>query len=107
MADAMVTARMAPAKKELVARKLEELGTNPSQFINRCYDYVLEHGELPIPNDAAPREHTSEELVAAQEWMRTLLSFNREPGSFDNMSLKEVKRERLIAKGLMEADDCR
>ena len=107
MADAMVTARMAPAKKELVARKLEELGTNPSQFINRCYDYVLEHDELPIPSDAAPREHTPEEIEAAREWMRTLLSFNREPGRFDNMSLKEVKRERLIAKGLMEAGVCR
>ena len=105
MADAMVTARMAPAKKELVARKLEALGTNPSQFINNCYDYVLEHDELPIPNDAGPREHTPEELAAAQEWMRTLLSFDVGGERFSTMTDDEIRQERLISRGLATEED--
>lgn len=107
MADAMVTARMAPAKKELVARKLEELGTTHSQFINSCYDYVLEHGELPVPLSCDSREHTPEDIAAAKEWLQALAMSDVESNPFRNMTLKEVRRERLKAKGLIDEGDGR
>ena len=42
MTYAMVTARMTQEKKEAGNRILERLGTNPSQAVNRLYDYLLE-----------------------------------------------------------------
>ena len=95
MADAMVTARMSPAKKELGAQKLAALGTNPSQFINSCYDYVIQHDKLPIPSEQEAPTHTPEEVIAAKQWIEHLHSFDTQPGQFDTWPLKDVRLHRL------------
>ncbi len=104
MSDAMVTARMTPEKKEAGNRILEQLGTNASQAINRLYDYVLEKRALPFPEQQEQRKYTQEEIAEAIAWVDGLRR-PRKPSRFDNMTLKEVKRERLIAKGLMDPGD--
>lgn len=67
MADAMVTARMSPEKKEAGNRVLEQLGTNASQAVNRLYDYVIEKKELPFPEEGRPA-YTREDIERAIEW---------------------------------------
>lgn len=106
MADAMVTARMSPKKKEAGNRMLEQLGTNPSQAVNRLYDYVLEKHALPFPEQQGRRRHTPEEIAEAIAWVDSIPRL-RTSGRFSDMTIKEAKRERLIAKGLMEPGDSR
>ncbi|WP_302393156.1 type II toxin-antitoxin system RelB/DinJ family antitoxin [Eggerthella sinensis] len=104
MADAMVTARMSPEKKEAGNRALEQLGTNASQAVNRLYDYVIEKKQLPFPEPRQKGAFTPEEIARAKAWVESIRMTNS-PSRFDNMTLKEVKRERLIARGLMEPGD--
>ena len=100
MADAMVTARMTQDKKDAANRILEQLGVNPSQAINRLYDYVLEHGRLPFPDEHGNQSRTEEQIAGAIAWADGL-RMDGSSGRFDSMTLKEVKRQRLIAKGLV------
>lgn len=100
MPDAMVTARMSPEKKEAGNRILEQLGTNASQVINRLYDFVIESRELPFPNQQERRKYSQDEVAKALAWADDLKLDH--PSRFANMTLKEVKRERLIARGLMD-----
>ena len=104
MADAMVTARMPIEKKEAAYRVFEKLGTNASQVINSVFDYVIENEAIPGVEEQS-HVHTPEEIAEAIAWADSLVDREREPSRFDGMTLKEVKRERLIAKGLMEAGD--
>lgn len=104
MADAMVTARMSAEKKEAGNRMLEQLGTNASQAVNRLYDYVLEKKQLPFPEQQERRRYTQEEIAQAIAWVNGI-KMPDVSGRFDNMTLKEVKRERLIARGLMDPGD--
>lgn len=106
MADAMVTARMSPEKKEAGNRILEQMGTNASQAVNRLYDYVIEKHELPFPERKKRRCYTQEEIAEAIAWVDGL-SQKRTEGRFSDMTVKEAKRERLIAKGLMQPGDDR
>mgnify|MGYP002570414597 CR=1 FL=1 len=106
MADAMVTARMSLEKKEAGNRMLEQLGTNPSQAVNRLYDYVLEKKELPFPEQHGRRKYTQEEIAQAIAWVDSIPRM-RTSGRFSDMTIKEAKRDRLIAKGLMQSDDAR
>ena len=101
MADAMVTARMSSEKKEAGNRILEQMGTNASQAVNRLYDYVIEKRELPFPERKKRRRYTQEEIAEAIAWVDGL-SQKRTTGRFSDMTVKEAKRERLIAKGLMQ-----
>ena len=100
MADAMVTARMSSEKKEAGNRILEQMGTNASQA-NRLYDYVIEKRELPFFDREERRRYTQEEIAEAIAWVDGL-SQKRTTGRFSDMTVKEAKRERLIAKGLMQ-----
>ena len=106
MADAMVTARMSQEKKEAGNRILEQMGTNASQAVNRLYDYVIEKRELPFPERKKRRRYTQEEIAEAIAWVDGL-SQKRTAGRFSDMTVKEAKRERLIAKGLMQPGDDR
>lgn len=103
MADAMVTARMSPEKKEAGNRMLEQLGTNASQAVNRLYDYVLEKKQLPFPDQQERRQYSQEEIAQAIAWVDSIKM--EDSGRFANMTLKEVKRERLIARGLLDPSD--
>ncbi|RDB61940.1 RelB/DinJ family addiction module antitoxin [Gordonibacter sp. 28C] len=104
MPDAMVTARMSAEKKEAGNRMLEQLGTNASQAVNRLYDYVLEKKELPFPEQQERRKYTQEEIAEAIAWVDSIPKI-RTSGRFSDMTIKEAKRDRLIAKGLMQPGD--
>lgn len=106
MADAMVTARMSAEKKEAGNRMLEQLGTNASQAVNSLYDYVLEKKQLPFPEQHERRKHTQEEIAQAIAWVDSI-PLKRTSGRFSGMTIKEAKRDRLIAKGLMQTGDDR
>ena len=101
MADAMVTARMSQEKKDAGNRLLEQMGTNASQAVNRLYDYVLEKKELPFPEQHERRKYTQEEIAQAIAWVDSIPR-KRTSGRFADMSIKEAKRDRLTARGLMQ-----
>ena len=106
MADAMVTARMSQEKKEAGNRVLEQLGTHASQAVNRLYDYVLEQRQLPFPEERERREYTQQEIARAVAWVDSI-PLKRTSGRFSDMTIKEAKRDRLIARGLMQTGDGR
>lgn len=101
MADAMVTARMSAEKKEAGNRMLEQLGTNASQAVNRLYDYVLEKKQLPFPEQQERRKHTQEEIAQAIAWVDSIPRRDR----FSTMTDDEIKRERLVSRGLATSKD--
>ena len=97
MADAMVTARMSQEKKEAGNRVLEQLGTNASQVVNRLYDYVLENKKLPFPEEQGRRKYTQEEIA----WVDSIPRKDR----FSTMTDDEIRRERLVSRGLATSKD--
>ena len=101
MADAMVTARMSAEKKEAGNRMLEQLGTNASQAVNRLYDYVLEKKQLPFPAQQGRRKYTQEEIAQAIAWVDSIPRRDR----FSTMTDDEIRRERLISRGLATSKD--
>lgn len=101
MADAMVTARMSAEKKEAGNRMLEQLGTNASQAVNRLYDYVLEKKQLPFPEQQGRRKYMQEEIAQAIAWVDSIPRRDR----FSTMTDDEIRRERLISRGLATSKD--
>ena len=59
--------------------------------------------ELDDEEDGPTEQYTQEEIARAMAWVDSLRMDH--PNRFANMTLKEVKRERLIARGLMEPGD--
>lgn len=102
MPDAMVTARMSPEKKEAANRVFEQLGTNASRAINDLYDYVIANKELPTAQDEQA-ESLEGRLREAAQWFEevSLPMGNRFAAMTDN----EVKRERLVSRGLADWSD--
>ncbi len=89
MADAMVTARMNPAKKQAGNRVLEELGSSASQAINQLYDHLIEERALPFECDQ--KEMPSPERIAeARAFIGALPRKNR----FTDLTDDEAKRIR-------------
>lgn len=105
MPDAMVTARMPQSKKDAGGRILESLGTNASAAINGLYDYVISKRELPFGKEDTPAAPAKEDLVAALSWVDSIIEV--EPGELSELSLKEAKRHKLIARGLLEEGEAR
>ncbi len=103
MADAMVTSRMPLEKKEEGNRILAMLGSNPSQAINQLYDYIIEKHALPFAPPREQRRYTQEEIAEAIAWVDSLRIPLGDSG-YLNMTTKEAKRERLVARGLMDGD---
>ena len=97
MAEAMVTARMTAEKKRAGTSVLESLGMNPSQAINRFYDYVIEKGALPFPEESVRSVHSPEEVAAAFSFVDGLCA--PATGPFSTMSLKEARGLRLSDPG--------
>lgn len=89
MADAMVTGRMTPAKKEAGNKVLEELGLNASQAINQLYDYLIEKGSMPFSKPK--REYTKEQIEEALAYARSIPRKNK----FSDMTDDEVKRHKM------------
>lgn len=100
MADVMVTARMSPDKKFRGNRMLAQLGTNASQAINGLYDYVIEHGSLPMKKDEE-KAPLRDRLADASIWFDSLVDASLIDERFSSMTDEEIRRERLIARGLV------
>jgi len=99
--DAMVTARMPQGKKEAGNTILYELGTNPSQFINDIYDYVITTRTLPFKNE--PETIKAVDIKKALDFIESIPL--PAPSRFATMTADEIRQERLIARGLAtEAD---
>ncbi|NBJ66690.1 type II toxin-antitoxin system RelB/DinJ family antitoxin [Adlercreutzia caecimuris] len=98
-ADAMVTARMSPEKKEMGNRILEDLGTNASQVINQLYDLVIEKRALPFPEaKPQPRTFSPQEIAEAKAWVQSLKVLPLD-NHFATMTDDEIRRERLASRG--------
>lgn len=97
--DGMVTARMPEGKKKAGAAVLAELGVTASQAINGLYDFMLEHGKLPFDRDSNRGAADAQALKKAIEWADSVVlpPDNR----FTEMSDDDIRRERLVSKGLM------
>ena len=100
--SAMVTGRMSKEKKEEGNRVLASLGSSPSKAINQLYDFVIAKRALPFEEKPARRSYSKEEIAEAVAWARSLRGTAQLSGKWATMTIKEAKRERLIAKGLME-----
>lgn len=101
MADAMVTARMSPEKKEAGNHILEQLGTNASQAVNRLYDYVIEKRELPFPESKKRRRYAQKEIVEAIAWLDSIPTLP-ENNRYTTMTDDEIRAERLKSRGLLD-----
>lgn len=100
-ADVMVTARMSREKKEAVAQVLDGLGTTASEVINDLYDYVRVNKALPFAAQDEPHRISAAELSAALSFIDGLGKVDR----FSSMTDEDIKRERMLSRGLMtEAD---
>ena len=93
--DSMVTARMPKGKKETGNSILRELGTNPSQFINESYDYVIKNRSLPYRGTVQQRSMVDFEKAVAFIASIPLPA----PSRFAHMTDEEIKHERLGSQG--------
>lgn len=95
MADAMVTGRMTPAKKEAGNRVLASFGMNASQAINKLYDQLIEQGRLPFDTQQKP-SYDEAQIQEAQEYAQSLAIPNAE--RFSRMTDAEIKRDRMQSR---------
>lgn len=100
MADAMVTARMSSDKKMRGNRMLAQLGTNASQAVNELYDYVIEHGSLPMEKEE--KAPLKDRLANASSWFDALMDASSVDARFSSMTDGEIRRDRLARRGLVE-----
>lgn len=103
MDDAMVTARMSREKKDAGNRVLAKLGTNASQVVNRVYDYVIEHGELPSALREERSRATEAQMRQAVAWADELLGCG--DAELARMTDDEIEQERLIERGVATRRD--
>lgn len=99
MPTSMVTGRMDDYKKERGSQVLAQAGLTASQAINLMYDRIISEQNatflLPSEQVTPPAERIQ---VAAQ----FVNSLSRKTSSrFDNMTIAEIKAERLASRGLM------
>jgi len=97
MADAMVVARMPQEKKESVAKRLAELGTNASSAINQLYDYIERTGQLPFGNDEELRLPHEERAAAARSWLAGMTRLP-EGNRFQESSDGDIREARLVQR---------
>lgn len=107
MQDAMVTVRMSHEKKSAGARVLKSLGQTPSEAINDFYDYLIAKRENPCASKSkrmkpGVRKLTREQIAKG----RAFLDAIKPPSSVSvpDMTKEEMRREVLIAKGLLSED---
>lgn len=96
MEDAMVTARMSSEKKAIGAKVLAKAGLNASQAVNLLYDKLAEEQNADFLTHRKPELREWESALKLIEAIHMPIN-----PRFDNMTKAEIKRERLMAKGLM------
>ena len=102
MDSAMVTGRMSRAKKDAGGKVLEKLGTNASESINMLYDYVLEHGALPFASQQCEGVAPGK-LQEAREYLESIPHLD--PCEVDTLGPRELKRRRLVQRGVAQLED--
>ncbi len=103
MDDSMVTARMPRSKKDAGSRMLGELGYTASQAINELYDYILKTGSLPFHGRREQTAPDKERLAQALAFVDGIAIV--EPSEFDLLDEKELKKRKLIKKGIANEGD--
>lgn len=98
MADSMVTGRVDERKKQQALRVLKRNGLNASQAINLLFDKVIEEGSADFLLD--DRGATSQDRWQAAAHFVDGLSRKKQT-RFDDMSKRDIKLERLAARGLV------
>ena len=107
MQDAMVTVRMSQEKKDAGTRVLKSLGQTASEAINEFYDYLIAKRENPCaPNSKklkpGVRKLAPEQIAKGKAFLAAIKSPTG--ASASDMSKDEMRREVLIAKGLLSED---
>lgn len=107
MQDAMVTVRMSQEKKDAGARVLKSLGQTASEAINEFYDYLIAKRENPCASTSKKmkpgvRRLTPDQLAKGKAFLEAI----KPPSgiSAPDMTKDEMRREVLIAKGLLSED---
>lgn len=107
MQDAMVTVRMTQEKKDAGARVLKSLGQTASEAINEFYDYLIAKRENPCASKSKKmkpgvRKLTPEQIAQGKAFLDAI----KPPVgiSAPDMAKDEMRREVLIAKGLLSED---
>lgn len=96
MDGVMVTGRMSAEKKAAGNAVLEKSGMNASQLVNAVYDRMIEEQSVDFlqQREVAPWEWESAARLIDSIYIPI-------DSRFDNMTRKQIKAERLRAKGLM------
>jgi addiction module RelB/DinJ family antitoxin len=93
---ALVSARVPIEIKKQGNAILENIGSTPTQLVNSAYQYVINHGALPvIQQELKPARRVLSAAQANRIKARTLLMAL--PGSELNMDVRELKT--FIAEG--------
>ena len=99
MPTSMVTGRMDDYKKERGSQVLAQAGLTASQAINLMYDRIIsdKYATFLLPSEQATPP--AERIQVAAQFVDSL---SRKTSSrFDNMTIAEIKAERLASRGLM------
>lgn len=101
--NAMVAARVPIEVKEQGGKILEEIGSNPTDLINKAYAYVLKYGALPgdleaSQNGAGERQSVSSEMLDELRWVYEEISLPLED-AWGSTSFKEIRDQ-------LEGDRC-
>ncbi len=93
--NAMVTARVPIEVKEQGGKILEEIGSNPTDLINKAYAYVLKYGALPgdleaFQNGAGERQTVSPEMLDELRGAYEEMSLPLED-AWGSISFKEIR----------------
>ena len=96
MDDVMVTGRMSAEKKAAGNRVLERFGLNANQAVNLLFDKLDREQDAEWLMHPKPKPHEWESAAKLVDALHMPIN-----SRFDNMTKAEIKRERLMAKGLM------
>lgn len=99
MATTMVTARMDEVKKSRATAILRKHGKTPSDAINELYDFIIKENALPWKKETGGISAMSEnEIAEAKDFLTSIQVCD---SRFATMTDKDIKKERLQARGLV------
>lgn len=96
MADAMVTGRVPLQKKVAATRVLNQIGVSTSQAINQLFDYLIQHGSLPFPQEERSQA-TAADMTEAREFICSMVR----PNAFSGMTDEQIKCHKAASMGYM------
>lgn len=101
MNEATVTSRMSSLTKERAQKVFSKRGTNASKVINTLFERVIAEGDVSFLLESERQKETLEKqnLKRAIEFVDSIPRSNE--SRFDNMSKREIKKQRLVDRGLL------